>query len=212
MTNALPLDDAAWFTERFARVPVMAILRGYGPDRSVELAQTAWDLGIDCVEVPIQTPQDLEALAAVAAAGAARGRELGAAIQVGAGTVVSVAHVHQAVSAGAAFTVSPGFDPEVARASLDCGLPTLPGVATGTDIQLAVKFGLTWLKAFPAHLLGPHWFKAMAGPFPQVKFAATGGISAANAREYLDAGASVVAVGSALEDPAQLEKLAVLLG
>lgn len=194
-----------WFELKFSRVPVMAILRGYGPERSVELAQTAWDLGIDCVEVPIQNPADVESLAAVVAAGASRGAV------VGAGTVVSVEHTRTAAAAGAAFTVSPGFDPEVVRASLDLGMPSLPGVASGTDIQLAVKFGLTWLKAFPANLLGPQWFKAMAGPFPQVSFAATGGISAANAREYLDAGAKTVAVGSALEDSEQLALLAQLL-
>ena len=74
-----------------------------------------------------------------------------------------------------------------------------------------MALGLTWLKAFPASLLGTGWFRAMAGPFPGARFVATGGMDATNARAFLDAGVRAVAVGSALEDPAQLQALAKLL-
>jgi 2-dehydro-3-deoxyphosphogluconate aldolase/(4S)-4-hydroxy-2-oxoglutarate aldolase len=70
---------------------------------------------------------------------------------------------------------------------------------------------LTWLKAFPASVLGTAWIKAMHGPFPQVRFVTTGGMNAANAAEFLRAGTRVVAIGSALQDPSQLPKLAALL-
>ncbi len=130
---------------------------------------------------------------------------------VGAGTVVSPRHVELAASAGAAFTVSPGFDADVVRASVVAGLPPLPGVATATEVQAAMALGLTWLKAFPASLLGTGWFRAMAGPFPGARFVATGGMDAANAGDFLDAGVRTVAVGSAIEDPAQLPALAALL-
>ncbi|MGY0017844.1 bifunctional 4-hydroxy-2-oxoglutarate aldolase/2-dehydro-3-deoxy-phosphogluconate aldolase [Streptomyces sp. cg35] len=193
------------FDELFAGAPVMAILRGMPADRTVELAVRAWDLGIDCVEVPVQDEAAGRVLAAVVAAGAERGKP------VGAGTVTSAERLERAVSAGAAFTVAPGFDPGVARASLAAGLPHLPGVATATDVQAARALGLTWLKAFPASVLGVDWFRAMRGPFPEVPFVATGGIDAGNAAAYLSAGARVVAVGSALEDPAQLSLLAALL-
>ncbi|WP_372350386.1 bifunctional 4-hydroxy-2-oxoglutarate aldolase/2-dehydro-3-deoxy-phosphogluconate aldolase [Streptomyces sp. KL116D] len=192
------------FDELFAGAPVMAILRGMPADTSVELAVRAWDLGIECVEVPVQDETAAESLAAVVAAGAERGRP------VGAGTVTTAGRLAWAVSAGAAFTVAPGFDAEVARASVAAGLPHLPGVATPTDVQAARALGLTWLKAFPASVLGVDWFKAMRGPFPEVPFVATGGIDAGNAAAYLAAGARVVAVGSALEDPAQLPRLAEL--
>ncbi|MET7611856.1 thiamine phosphate synthase, partial [Streptomyces seoulensis] len=86
-----------------------------------------------------------------------------------------------------------------------------PGVATATDVQAARALGLDWLKAFPASVLGPDWFRAMRGPFPEVPFVATGGIDASNAAAYLAAGAKVVAVGSALDDPTQLRSLADLL-
>ncbi|MBH0130388.1 bifunctional 4-hydroxy-2-oxoglutarate aldolase/2-dehydro-3-deoxy-phosphogluconate aldolase [Salinibacterium sp. NK8237] len=185
--------------------PLMAILRGFGVDRSVALARTAWELGIDSVEVPIQSEEDVEALRAVVAAG----KELGKA--VGAGTVVTLEHVRQAADAGAAFTVSPGFDLDVVRASFEAGMPPLPGVASATEVQTAQAAGLTWVKAFPASLLGTSWFGAMRGPFPAMRFVATGGMDAGNAGEYLTAGAKVVAVGSALADETQLPRLAELL-
>ncbi|WP_166979676.1 bifunctional 4-hydroxy-2-oxoglutarate aldolase/2-dehydro-3-deoxy-phosphogluconate aldolase [Paramicrobacterium fandaimingii] len=193
------------FDTLFAGAPLMAIMRGMGVERSLNVAAAAWDLGIDVVELPIQTADDIEALRAVAEAGRGRGK------RVGAGTVVTVEHVAQAAAAGAEFTVSPGFDPEVVRASTEAGLPALPGVATPSEVQLALKEGLTWLKAFPASLLGTPWFGAMRGPFPGAKFVATGGMDAGNAGDFLTAGVRVVAVGSALEDESQLPKLAELL-
>ncbi|WP_022893994.1 bifunctional 4-hydroxy-2-oxoglutarate aldolase/2-dehydro-3-deoxy-phosphogluconate aldolase [Agromyces subbeticus] len=195
----------ARFDDIFAGQSLMAIFRGMGAERTLELAERAWSLGIDVVELPIQSERDLEALAVVAAAGRKAGR------LVGAGTVVSVRHVELAASAGAAFTVSPGFDPLVSRASAEAGLPPLPGVATATEVQAAMADGLTWLKAFPASLLGSAWFPAMAGPFPDARFVATGGMDASNAREFLGRGVRTVAVGSALEDPAQLPALADLV-
>jgi len=205
-TTPRTIMDDSGFEQLFGATPLMAILRGMGAERSLAVSTTAWDLGIDVVELPIQTADDVEALRVVAAAGRERGK------RVGAGTVVSVEHVAQAASAGAAFTVSPGFDLEVVRASHDAGLLSLPGVASASEVQLAMKAGLTWLKAFPASVLGAPWLAAMRGPFPHARFVATGGMSAANAGEFLAAGARVVAVGSALEDPAQLPSLADLLG
>ncbi|WP_082462033.1 bifunctional 4-hydroxy-2-oxoglutarate aldolase/2-dehydro-3-deoxy-phosphogluconate aldolase [Agromyces sp. Leaf222] len=205
---SIPTDAAvsnAEFDAMFAGRPLMALFRGLGEARSLELARTAWDLGIDMVELPIQSEADVAALAAVAEAGRPEGR------LVGAGTVLSTRHVELAAAAGAAFTVSPGFDPAVVRASTAAGMPSLPGVATATEVQAALALGLTWMKAFPASLLGVPWFRAMSGPFPQARFVATGGMDASNARAYLDAGVRTVAVGSALEDPAQLPALAALL-
>jgi 2-dehydro-3-deoxyphosphogluconate aldolase/(4S)-4-hydroxy-2-oxoglutarate aldolase len=199
------MTDNSAFADIFADVPLMAILRGMGVERSLATAVRAWDLGITAVEVPVQTPIDVEALRVVAAAGRERGHV------VGAGTVVTAEHVRQAKDAGAAFTVSPGLDLDVVRASHAAGLPAIPGVATATEVQRALGEGLTWLKAFPASVLGTGWFVAMRGPFPQARFVATGGMDSTNARAFLDAGVRVVAVGSALEDAAQLPALAALL-
>lgn len=193
------------FGTLFGDAPLMAILRGMGVERSLAVAQAAWDLGITAVELPIQTATDVEALRVVADAARERG------LVVGAGTVVTAEHVDQAAAAGAAFTVSPGLDLDVVERSSNAGMPSLPGVATATEVQRASTAGLTWMKAFPASLLGTGWFSAMRGPFPQVTFVATGGMDSTNAQQFLDAGVRIVAVGSALEDPAQLPRLAALL-
>jgi Entner-Doudoroff aldolase len=200
------MTDNSAFGEIFADAPLMAILRGMGASRSLAVATRAWDLGITAVEVPVQTADDVEALRIVADAARERG------LMVGAGTVVTLEHVRQAKDAGAAFTVSPGFDVDVVRGSHEAGLPALPGVATATEVQHALGEGLIWLKAFPASVLGTGWFPAMHGPFPQARFVATGGMDSSNARAFLDAGVRIVAVGSALDDDAQLPALAALLG
>ncbi|WFE65560.1 bifunctional 4-hydroxy-2-oxoglutarate aldolase/2-dehydro-3-deoxy-phosphogluconate aldolase [Micromonospora sp. WMMD714] len=192
------------FAPLFGTARVMVILRDLPPMETVRLAERAWDLGIDVVEVPIRTPDATLALRAAVEAGKDRGR------RVGAGTVRTPAQVRQAASAGAAFTVAPGLDLAVADAAISYGIPHLPGVATPTEAQQALDHGLIWLKAFPAVSLGPQWFKAVAGPLPELRFVATGGIDAGNAADFLAAGVRVVAVGSALSDPRQIDRLAEL--
>ena len=199
------MTDSDWFEEAFAGAPLMAILRGMGVERSARLATTAWDLGLDSVEVPLQTHEDERALRELVRLADERGKV------VGAGTIITTEQVDRAGDAGAAYLVSPGIDPAVVRAAQERGIPILPGVATPSEVQLGVSLGLTWLKAFPADWLGVDWFRHIRGPFPQVRFVATGGLDAGNVASFLDAGVRVAAVGSALEDPAQLDALAAVL-
>jgi 2-dehydro-3-deoxyphosphogluconate aldolase/(4S)-4-hydroxy-2-oxoglutarate aldolase len=198
-------SQAAFFDATYATAPLMAILRGTGVERATRLATTAWDLGIESVEVTLQSDEDLRALREVVRLAEERGRV------VGAGTIVSARQIPLAVAAGARYLVSPGLDPAVVRAAQEHGIPILPGVSTPSEVQIACGLGLTWLKAFPAQWLGADWFRHIRGPFPQARFVATGGLDATNARQFLDAGVRVVAVGSALEDPTQLDLLAGLL-
>ncbi|MEV4657108.1 bifunctional 4-hydroxy-2-oxoglutarate aldolase/2-dehydro-3-deoxy-phosphogluconate aldolase [Micromonospora sp. NPDC049301] len=197
--------STADFDHVFGAARVMAILRGLPVAETVRLAGRAWDLGIDVVEVPVASADAVPALRAAVEAGAERGRI------VGAGTVLGIEQVAAAADAGAAFTVAPGLDLAVADAAAARGLPHLPGVATPTEAQQALRHGLTWLKAFPAIALGPAWFRAVAGPLPQLRFVATGGLDAGNAGAFLAAGVRVVAVGSALADPDQLDRLSELV-
>jgi 2-dehydro-3-deoxyphosphogluconate aldolase/(4S)-4-hydroxy-2-oxoglutarate aldolase len=196
---------STWFDEAFAGQRAMAILRGYSAEQTIEYTERAWSLGIDLVEVPVQSDEAVEALRQLAAMASARGKF------VGAGTVDRLDRVRAAADAGAVFTVAPGLDLDVAKASLDAGLAHLPGVATASEIQAAGRLGLNWVKAFPASVLGTAWFSAMHGPFPDLNLVATGGIDAGNAREFLAAGARVVALGSALADPAELGRLSTVL-
>jgi len=203
-TETAPRLDNSWFDDKFGTVPMMAILRGYGAERALRTASEAWALGITLVEVPIQSDEDVETLGLLAEQAAARG------FAVGAGTVTSRRHVELARAAGARFVVSPGLDLDVARYAAESGLHPLPGVGTATEVQVAERAGLRWLKAFPAAALGPQWIKLLHGPFPRTRFVATGGIDAGNAAGFLAAGARAVAVGSSLEDPEQLTRLAEL--
>ena len=181
--------------------PLIAILRGVAADDAVRISHAVWDSGIGRVEVPIQTPEAIEALRAVAAAGAARGEV------VGAGTVVNTTLVDVAVDAGARFTVAPGLDEDVWQASLTAGLPHLPGVATATEVHRAMSLGAEWVKVFPAGALGPTWFTAMRGPFPQARFVATGAIDAGNVGDFLRAGVVAVGVGGSITQPGGVDAI-----
>jgi 2-dehydro-3-deoxyphosphogluconate aldolase/(4S)-4-hydroxy-2-oxoglutarate aldolase len=173
------------------RTRVLAILRGASPAETVRWCERAWALGVTLVEIPIRADGDLDLLAAAAEAGRRTGHP------VGAGTVTSAELACQVADLGAAFTVAPGLDELVAGTSAALGMAHLPGVATATDVQRALRLGLCWQKAFPATSLGPGWFTALREPFRTVRFVATGGITAGNAAVFLKAGASAVSLGSA---------------
>lgn len=107
-------------------------------------------------------------------------------ILIGAGTVLTITQAEKAVTAGAKFIVSPGFDAEVVDWCLGNDVPVIPGVVTPTEINSAVKNGLQILKYFPAEAAGGvNMLKAIAGPYTNVKFIPTGGISAENLADYL---------------------------
>jgi 2-dehydro-3-deoxyphosphogluconate aldolase/(4S)-4-hydroxy-2-oxoglutarate aldolase len=123
---------------------------------------------------------------------------------VGAGTVLTVDQVDIAVKSGAAFIVTPGYSREVVRAGQERGIPVIPGVATPTEIQMALQDGITVVKFFPAEAIGgTRALSAMSAPFPGVRFVPTGGISQDNLEDYL-ALPSVLAVGGSWMAPARL--------
>jgi 2-dehydro-3-deoxyphosphogluconate aldolase / (4S)-4-hydroxy-2-oxoglutarate aldolase len=134
--------------------------------------------GIRMLEVTLRSPVALACIEAIA-------REVPEAV-VGAGTVRSASDAQAAVLAGARFAVSPGYTRAVGKACRDLGIALLPGVATGSEIMLAQEDGYTNLKFFPALQAGGlPMLKAWQGPFADVRFCPTGGIGAANAREFL---------------------------
>ncbi|OKI46028.1 keto-deoxy-phosphogluconate aldolase [Micromonospora sp. CB01531] len=114
---------------------------------------------------------------------------------VGAGTVLTREQVDRAIEAGARFVVSPGFSPAVVHHCQALGIPVFPGVASATEIQMALDAGLDTVKFFPAEQLGGvSMIKALAAPFRSVRFIPTGGVNPANLRDYLTQPA-VLAVG-----------------
>ena len=145
---------------------------------AVPLARALVAGGIRMLEVTLRTPQALACIEAIA-------REVPEAV-VGAGTVRTRADVQAATMAGACFAVSPGYTSTVGQACRDARLPLLPGVATGGEIMMAMEDGLTELKFFPAVQAGGiAMLRAWGGPFWDVRFCPTGGISLANAADFL---------------------------
>lgn len=181
--------------------PIVAVLRNRSVADTASLTRVAFEAGIELVEVTIQSPEAIPALEAAAAVAREMGRTIGA------GTIVTREQLDVCAGLGVAFTVAPGFDPDVAAASEAAGMPHLPGVATPSEVQRALNAGFRWLKVFPASQLTPGWIGAVRAPFPEARFIASGGISVHNAASFFDAGASGVAIGSALESPVELGRL-----
>ena len=161
---------------------------------AVQLARALVEGGVRMLEVTLRTPQALACIEAIA-------RQVPEAV-VGAGTVRSAADAQACAMAGARFAVSLGYTHAVGQACRDAGIPLLPGVATGSEIMMAQEEGLTELKFFPAMQAGGlAMLKAWNGPFSDVRFCPTGGITVANAPEFL-ALPNVVCVGGSWLIPA----------
>ena len=127
--------------------------------------------------------------------------EYGDRILLGAGTVTTAEQVEKSVAAGAAFMVSPGLDPELLALMQQTGLLVLPGVLTPSEVMLARRLGLRAVKLFPGSLGGQSYLKSLLGPFPEVAFMPTGGVSLDNIGEWFAAGAFAVGVGGTLVPP-----------
>ena len=167
--------------------PVIPVIVLHDVADAVPMARALLAGGLRMLEVTLRTTQALACIEAIA-------RELPEAV-VGAGTVRSRADAQAAAMAGARFAVSPGYTSALGQACGDAGLALLPGVATGSEIMLAREDGLTELKFFPALQAGGiAMLKAWSGPFFDVRFCPTGGVSLQNAADFL-ALPNVVCVG-----------------
>ncbi|MBK7060853.1 MAG: bifunctional 4-hydroxy-2-oxoglutarate aldolase/2-dehydro-3-deoxy-phosphogluconate aldolase [Rubrivivax sp.] len=156
-------------------IPVIVLQR---VEDAVRLAEALLAGGVTVLEVTLRTPVALACIEAIA-------RALPEAL-VGAGTLRSVADAEAALDAGARFGVSPGFRRELGHACRNLGLPLLPGVASASEVMAANDGGYDFLKFFPAHAAGGvAMLEALAGPFPDIVFCPTGGITPDNASEYL---------------------------
>ncbi len=165
--------------ERLAAAAIVPVIAIDDAEKAPGLARALLAGGFSCAEITFRTAAGEEAIRRVAA-------EVPE-ILLGAGTVLSVEQAERAISAGAAFIVSPGFNPEVVRYCLENDIPILPGCVTPTEMEQAMACGLTHLKFFPAEQAGGlAYIKAVSAPYPALRFVPTGGVSARNLREYLD--------------------------
>jgi len=175
---------------------LVAVLRRVEPTaRLVALVEELATAGVRVFEITFDAPSAAADLAACRAALEADGANP---CFVGAGTLRTMAQLDSARGAGAAFGVSPVFDPAIVGAALANELPFIPGAYSPTEIDAAWSAGATFVKVFPASSAGPNHIRELRGPMPEIELIATGGIDASNARAFLDAGAVAVGVGSAI--------------
>ena len=177
-------------------MPLVAILRGLTPKEAPAIGQALTVSGFVLLEVPLNSPQPLDSIAALAAQHPD--------LLIGAGTVMSAADVRDVHAAGGRLIISPHFDLEVVREALRLDLACMPGVATPSEAFAALKAGAHALKLFPAEMIAPHVVKALRAVLcASVPLLPVGGISPDNMGAYKKAGASGFGIGSSLYKPGQ---------
>ncbi|MCZ2403387.1 bifunctional 4-hydroxy-2-oxoglutarate aldolase/2-dehydro-3-deoxy-phosphogluconate aldolase [Paenarthrobacter sp. Z7-10] len=184
------------FIARLAADRSLVVVRAPVIPDAAQLCQALADGGIRSIELTFTTPDVLRHLSAAVAAADGHGAV------VGVGTILTADQARAAVDAGAQFLVTPGLRPAVAKVAVEAGIPLCLGAMTPTEVAQAMDLGSAVVKIFPARQLGPAYLKDLQGPYPGVQLLPSGGISAANALDYLNAGAVAVCCGTSVVPPA----------
>lgn len=181
--------------DHLARCPVVAILRGLRPEEAVTVGEALVGAGITVLEVPLNSPEPLRSIAALA-------RRFGAEALVGAGTVIGAAAVAGVADAGGTLIVTPHADPAVVRAAKARGMLAVPGFFTPGEAFALLEAGADGLKLFPAEAASPAVLKALLAVLPAgTPVLPVGGIGAGNIPAWRAAGAAGFGVGSSLYKP-----------
>ncbi|WP_170333484.1 2-dehydro-3-deoxy-6-phosphogalactonate aldolase [Ruegeria arenilitoris] len=175
--------------------PIIAILRGLRPHEAIPVGHALIDAGIDRIEVPLNSPDPLDSIGAMA-------RELGDKALIGAGTVLTPEQVDAVADVGGKLIVSPNYDADVIHRSVELNLQSWPGVYTPTEAFAALKAGATGLKLFPGVMAGPTGLAALRPVLPAGTLVfAVGGAGPDNFGDWIKAGADGFGIGSALYKP-----------
>ncbi len=184
--------------DELRRSRIMPLATIPDPKKTVPLAQSLLDGGVNFLEISFRNEFAAPAMQQIADAGIK--------IHYGAGTVRSVDQAKAAKKAGAKFLVTPGFGEAVVKFAMEQGISIFPGVDSTYGIEKALEFNLKVIKCFPASVIGGvEWLKAIQGPYGDVGFIPTGGVTLDNLLEYLSL-SNVVAVGGSFVIPADLLK------
>jgi 2-dehydro-3-deoxyphosphogluconate aldolase / (4S)-4-hydroxy-2-oxoglutarate aldolase len=181
--------------ERILETRMIAILRGFTLEEAMGAGRALAEGGARVLEVSLVDPQALRSIDGLR-------EELDGECVVGAGTVITQSGAEAALEAGADFLFSPGLNHRVVAAAEARGALAIPGVLTASEVTSALALGAQLMKLFPAEPLGPAYLKQLLGPFPDIRLVPTGGVGAANAAAYLNAGAAALGAGTSVANPA----------
>jgi 2-dehydro-3-deoxyphosphogluconate aldolase/(4S)-4-hydroxy-2-oxoglutarate aldolase len=177
--------------DRFRKLPLLGILRGIREEDVTPLADAVAATGLAAIEITMNTPNAPALIRRLVAE--SKGR-----LMVGAGTVLSLHDLDEALAAGATFIVMPTLVADVVERCVARKIPVFPGALTPQEIFNAWQAGATMVKVFPAGSFGPGYFKEVKGPFGDIELLACGGVNAENMSSYFGAGASAAAFGGSV--------------
>jgi 2-dehydro-3-deoxyphosphogluconate aldolase / (4S)-4-hydroxy-2-oxoglutarate aldolase len=181
---------------QLAKIRVLPILVTDDVDQAIRTVETLAANGLPAIEITLRTPNAMTVLREVVKALPH--------VTVGAGTILTQAQLDAVKETGAAFGISPGITPVLAKAAAESGLPYFPGVGGASDLMLALEHGFDVVKLFPSDVVGStKMAKALGGPFPDVRFCLTGGVTVESTPVVLQQ-SNVLCVGGSWMCPASL--------
>jgi 2-dehydro-3-deoxyphosphogluconate aldolase / (4S)-4-hydroxy-2-oxoglutarate aldolase len=182
----------------FNEIPIVGILRGITEKHIEELTHSIISSGLKTVEITMNTKNATRLIKLMK-------NYTGNKLSVGAGTVLNLSELHEALNAGAEFIVTPSVVEEVIGYCKTNRIPVFPGALTPTEIHNAWQLGATMVKVFPASLFGPKYFRELKGPFDNIQLMAVGGVSDETITDFFKMGASAVAFGASIFTKENLE-------
>ena len=194
--------------EKLVESHAIAIVRGPDQKTGQDIADAILNAGMTCIEITLTNPGAFHIIESLS------NRE---GVCVGVGTVLTPADVIRAKVAGAAFIVSPNTDPDVIAQTKKEGLISIPGIASASEVAIALKSGADVLKLFPASTYGSGHLKALRDPFPGNLWCPTGGLTVDSMKEWFAAGATMIGLGGPLvkggisEIPSNVQKFQIAI-
>jgi 2-dehydro-3-deoxyphosphogluconate aldolase / (4S)-4-hydroxy-2-oxoglutarate aldolase len=187
-------------TRKIGEIGVVPVVRAKSPSIACLAAEAISSGGIPIVEITMTVPDAIDVIRRVV-------KEFGKDLLTGAGTVITADQARACLDAGAQFLVSPGLSPSVLEVAALRNVLAIPGVLTPTEVMLAQEANANLLKVFPSgNLGGPRYVKALKGPFPNARMIPTGGVTLANASDFICAGSFALGVGSELVNETALSQ------
>ena len=190
--------NASFSSALFQELPIVGILRGFTLGQMTEIVRAALRGGLRNLEITMNTPGAPRQLRE--AVTVAEGR-----LNIGAGTVLNLELLEQALAAGAAFVVTPTVEPKVTAECVNRKVPVFPGALSPTEVVRAWELGAMMVKIFPAECVGPNYIRALKAPLPHIKLLPTGGVDLKTFPDFRKAGADGFGIGSPLFDRQRVE-------